>query len=72
MMIGRVGRDEDSFNCGGGHGLTQYTAVYNGLTCDFCQAPIVAGSLAMGCRCVCIRNTLFGMYIRVQNKLDNA
>ena len=51
MMVGRVGRDDDSFNCGGGHGLTQYTAVYNGLACDFCQAQIVAGSLAMGCRC---------------------
>ncbi len=50
MMAGRAGRDKDSFNCGGHHGLTQYTVVINGLSCDFCEAPIVAGSLAKGCR----------------------
>ncbi|CAB1108445.1 unnamed protein product [Ectocarpus sp. CCAP 1310/34] len=54
MMIGRVGRDEDSFNCGGHHGLVQYVAVFNGMACDFCGAPIQAGFFAKGCRrCDC-------------------
>lgn len=50
MMKGRVGRDPNSFNCGGHHGLTLYTAPCNGLMCDFCKKPILAGSPAMGCR----------------------
>lgn len=52
MMVGRVGRDQGSFNCGGRHGLTPYIAVYNGLSCDFCGTPIQAGCHAVGCRCV--------------------
>lgn len=50
MMMGRVGRDKDSFNCGGHHGLVQYVAVYNGMACDFCGTPIQAGFFAKGCR----------------------
>lgn len=50
MMVGRVGRDKDTFNCGGHHGLTQYLVVFNGLACDFCHTPIHAGDLAKGCR----------------------
>ncbi|CAN0036125.1 unnamed protein product [Ectocarpus sp. 8 AP-2014] len=54
MMMGRVGRDKDSFNCGGHHGLVQYVAVYNGMACDFCGTPIQAGFFAKGCRrCDC-------------------
>ncbi|CAN0441513.1 unnamed protein product [Ascophyllum nodosum] len=50
MMNGRVGRDPKSFNCGGHHGLTAYTAPCNGLICDFCEGSILAGSPAAGCR----------------------
>lgn len=50
MMVGRIGRDKDSFNCGGHHGLTRYNAPFSGLSCDFCKGPIPAGSLASGCR----------------------
>lgn len=50
MMVGRIGRDKDSFNCGGHHGLVPYNAPFNGLVCDFCKGPILAGSRASGCR----------------------
>ena len=50
MMNGRVGRDPKSFDCGGHHGLVVYTASCNGLFCDFCKDPILAGSPAAGCR----------------------
>lgn len=50
MMLGRVGRDEKTFNCAGRHGLRPYTSPLNGVTCDFCGVQILAGSLAAACR----------------------
>ena len=52
MMMGRVGRAESGLNCGGRHGLTQYTALYSGISCNFCGEAITVGSLASGCRYV--------------------
>lgn len=64
MMAARVGRDKDSFNCGGLHGMAQYRVPLsiNGMGCNFCGKLIPAGSLALGCRyvshslCYCCRS----------------
>lgn len=73
MMVGRVGRDNNTFNCGGRHGLSQYLAVFNGLACDFCQAPIRAGYLAKGCRQVSLRVAPCSQnYLKTERSLERS
>lgn len=49
-----AGRDEDSFNCAGRHGLSSYNTRTEGVNCKWCAKTWPKGSRMFACReCDC-------------------
>lgn len=48
------GRDKDSFNCAGRHGLRSYSTAIDGVACNWCEGLYPVGSKMFACReCDC-------------------